>query len=144
MAAASVTGFYRTASGAVYRFFSEQEYTVAVYHEPSARQAATGIVRGDLAYKATLVGKVLVGTFHQRHAIEARERCPGLWQFPSTLCLEVSEDSSQLKGTLLEEHLMENECRIDDRRLSILVFDKIIPEKPLIKPFEQLSGSSGG
>lgn len=134
-----LSGYWRTGSGAEYEIRYEADYLIALYWNPSPPQRASGFKRGDLAYKGTLVGRVLVGTFYQRFPLDTRERCPGMWERPTTLYLQVSEDSNRLSGTLLEEHLPDDSCVIDDRRLSALVFERIADEK---KGAERVSGNA--
>lgn len=120
-----LTGYWRTGSGAEYRFGTESDQLVRLYWNPSAAQQAAGFERGDLAYRGTFVGSVLVGTFFQRFALEDKERCPGMWERPTTLYLQVSGDGNELSGVLLQEHLPDDSYVIDDRRLSNLVFQRI-------------------
>lgn len=125
----SLSGFWRTQSGAVYKFSNEAGQIIGLYWIPSASQTASGFVQGDLAFKGTLIGRVLVGSFHQRFHLEDKGRCPGSWDHYSSLYLQISGDDQEMDGVLLSEHLSENDCIIDDRRLVTLVFSRVSSDK---------------
>jgi hypothetical protein len=127
-----LTGTWRTGSGAEYQFRPESDYIIALYWDPSPAQQAAGFKRGDLAYRGTLIGKILVGTFFQRFSLENKDRCPGLWERPTTLYLQLSDDGNSLSGALLEEHLSDESCVIDDRRLGMLNFQRSAGAKEAI------------
>ena len=142
---ADISGLWVTQSGAVYQFLPENGYIVATYHQPNADQLAAGINVGDLAYKATLLGNVLVGVFHQRFPLTARTRCPGAWVHESSLYLQISDAADMLTGTLLMEHLPDDSCHYDDRRLVTLVFERVTNEAlKASKPAKRSSSPAKG
>ena len=121
-----LSGYWRTGSGAEYKITYESDYVIFIYWNPSPAQQAAGFVRGDLAYKGTLIGNVLVGTFFQRFPLTEKERCIGTWETPTVLYLQLSEDHQELSGTLLASHLPSDSCIIDDRRLVPLTFIRFV------------------
>ena len=124
---ADITGYWKTGSGAVYQFLIERNHIIALYHEPSKSQIDAGIKAGDLAYKGTIVNKVLAGSFYQAFALEDQKKCPSYRGVqPTTLYLQVSDDLNKMEGDLLLEHLADN-CEIDDRRIDRLVFERFDP-----------------
>jgi hypothetical protein len=79
-----------------------------------------------------------------------KERCPGAWLIASSLHPQVSDEFDRMSGVLLLEHLPEDSCQPDDRRLDTLTFEPTTPDEkspeaetggagPSTKPF-----SSGG
>lgn len=117
-----LTGTWGSGSGegrAEYKFLRANEYWIALHSKLNKDQKAAGIKEGDLAFKGTLLNKILAGTFFQSFSLVDQEKCPVIRgrQF-SALYFELVQGKA-LIGKLLLEHLSDepNNCEIDDRRL---------------------------
>jgi len=127
MQAGDVVGYWKSETGATYRFLHEGDYLIALYEQPNDTQTAAGIKSGDLAYKGTIIDKVASGTFYQYFPIENKKTCPALWAAPTPLCFQVADDFNKMEGDLVYEHISDNGCKIDDRRIARLVLTRFDP-----------------
>jgi hypothetical protein len=123
-----MVGFWKTGSGAIYKFQSECDYLVALYWQPSEGQVAVGYKQGDLAFKGDLVGKILAGQFYHRFSLKEKDRCPGIWELRTTIYIQVADSGDSMTGQLLLSHLPDQGCKPDDRMLQELVFERVAPE----------------
>ncbi len=123
--ATTLSGYWETESGATYEFVHDGNSILAIYDRPTQSQKDTGVVKGDIAYKGDLIGKIIVGEFHHRFPLTDQKSCPGLeWYLKTTLYLAVSDDSNKLEGDLLLTHVNDS-CEIDDRKMDHLIFSRI-------------------
>ena len=120
----TLTGRWESQStpGLIYEISQNNVEIYAIYGTVPPGHA---VEPGELAFRGDLLGSVIRAQFFARFSREIERRCPNKQKDSTAIYFSVVDLGNTIRGYQMQEHIPDNRCEADDRRLFEIVLRRV-------------------